>query len=55
MGQTYTFHIKPGVEWNTTPATPVTSQDFLREYKAFCNPVTPVGNLPATTARQSPA
>jgi peptide/nickel transport system substrate-binding protein len=44
-GKTYTFHIKSGVDWNTTPARQVTSQDFLREFKAFCNPVSPVGNL----------
>jgi peptide/nickel transport system substrate-binding protein len=41
-GKTYTFHIKPGIDWNN--GRPVTSQDFLREYKAFANPVTPVGN-----------
>ncbi|MBV9382942.1 MAG: ABC transporter substrate-binding protein [Streptosporangiaceae bacterium] len=43
-GKTYTFHIKPGVDWNTTPPRPVTSQDFVREFKAFFNPVSPVGN-----------
>jgi peptide/nickel transport system substrate-binding protein len=43
-GKTYTFHLKKGVDWNTHPARQVTSQDFLREYKAFCNPVSPVGN-----------
>ena len=43
-GKTYTFNIKPGVDWNTTPARQVTSQDFLREFKAFFNPVSPVGN-----------
>ncbi len=43
-GTLYTFHIRPGVDWNTTPARQVTSQDFLREFKAFCNPVSPVGN-----------
>ena len=43
-GKTYTFHIKQGVDWNTSPARQVTSQDFLREYKAFFNPVSPVGN-----------
>jgi peptide/nickel transport system substrate-binding protein len=43
-GKTYTFHIKPGVDWNTSPPRQVTSQDFLREFKAFCNPVSPVGN-----------
>src|SRR6202020_256256 len=43
-GTVYTFHIKPGVDWNTTPARQVTSEDFLREFKAFFNPVSPVGN-----------
>src|SRR3984957_10850234 len=41
-GTTYTFHIKPGVDWNN--GRQVTSQDFLRQYKAFGNPVAPVGN-----------
>ena len=41
-GKTYTFHIKQGVDWNN--GRQVTSQDFLREYKAFGNPVQPVGN-----------
>jgi peptide/nickel transport system substrate-binding protein len=43
-GTVYTFHIKPGVDWDTTPARQVTAQDFLREFKAFFNPVSPVGN-----------
>jgi peptide/nickel transport system substrate-binding protein len=43
-GKTYTFHIKPGVDWDSTPVRQVTSQDFLREFRAFCNPVSPVGN-----------
>jgi peptide/nickel transport system substrate-binding protein len=43
-GKTYTFHIKSGVDWDSTPVRQVTSQDFLREFKAFCNPVSPVGN-----------
>ncbi len=43
-GKTYTFHIKQGVDWNTNPPRQVTSQDFLREFKAFFNPVSPVGN-----------
>jgi peptide/nickel transport system substrate-binding protein len=43
-GKTYTFHIKAGVDWNTSPPRQVTSQDFLREFKAFFNPVSPVGN-----------
>jgi len=44
-GKTYTFHIKPGVDWNTSPPRQVTADDFIREFKAFCNPVSPVGNL----------
>ena len=44
-GKTYTFHLKSGVDWNTSPARQVTADDFIREYKAFCNPVSPVGNL----------
>jgi peptide/nickel transport system substrate-binding protein len=43
-GTTYTFHIKQGVDWNTKPPRQVVSADFLREFKAFCNPVSPVGN-----------
>jgi peptide/nickel transport system substrate-binding protein len=41
-GLTYTFHIKPGVDWQN--GRQVTSQDFQREYLAFGNPVSPVGN-----------
>src|SRR5262249_10819692 len=44
-GRIYTFHIKSGVLWNTTPARHVTAADFVREFKAFCNPVSPVGDL----------
>ncbi len=44
-GKVYTFHLRAGVAWNTRPARPVVAQDFLREFKAFCNPVSPVGNL----------
>ncbi len=43
-GKVYTFHIKTGVDWNSTPARQVTAQDFVREFKAFFNPVSPVGN-----------
>jgi peptide/nickel transport system substrate-binding protein len=43
-GKVYTFHIKPGVDWGTTPARQVTADDFIREFKAFFNPVSPVGN-----------
>ncbi|HVB42765.1 MAG TPA: ABC transporter substrate-binding protein [Streptosporangiaceae bacterium] len=46
-GKTYTFHIKSGVDWNTTPPRQVTADDFIREFKAFCNPAPGgyVGNL----------
>jgi peptide/nickel transport system substrate-binding protein len=44
-GKTYTFHLKQGVDWNTSPARQVSAADFIREFKAFCNPVSPVGNL----------
>jgi peptide/nickel transport system substrate-binding protein len=46
-GRTYTFHIRPGVDWNTSPVRSVVAQDFLREFKAFCNPAPGgfVGNL----------
>jgi len=43
-GKTVTFHLKKGVDWNTSPPRQVTSADFIREFKAFCNPVSPVGN-----------
>jgi len=43
-GKTYTFHIRKGVDWNTSPATQVTSADFLREFKWMCNPSLGVGN-----------
>jgi peptide/nickel transport system substrate-binding protein len=43
-GKTYTFHIKPGVDWDSTPVRQVTAADFVREFKAFCNPISPVGN-----------
>lgn len=44
-GKTYTFHIKEGVDWDSSPARQVTAADFIREFKAFCNPISPVGNL----------
>ncbi len=45
-GLTYTFHIKQGVDWSTSPPRQVVAADFVREFKAFCNTVAPVGNLP---------
>ena len=43
-GKAYTFRIRSGVDWNTSPPRQVTSADFLREFKGMCNPVFPVGN-----------
>lgn len=42
-GRTYTFHLRPGIRWNTTPARAVVAGDFVRAFKLFCNPVSPVG------------
>ena len=43
-GKTYTFHLRSGVNWNTSPPRPVTAQDFVRQFKRMCNPVVGVGN-----------
>jgi ABC-type transport system substrate-binding protein len=37
-GLTYSFHIKSGVMWNTTPVRQVTSQDFKRGIERNCDP-----------------
>jgi peptide/nickel transport system substrate-binding protein len=42
-GKTYTFHIKPGVKWNSTPPRQVTADDFIRGIERTCNPVAPFG------------
>jgi len=56
-GLTYTFHIRPGVDWDSTPVRQVTSADFEREFKAMCNPSLGVGNslyyLPVIAGMQS--
>ena len=44
-GRVYAFHLRRGVMWSTSPGRQVTAADFVREFKAFCNPVSPVGNL----------
>jgi peptide/nickel transport system substrate-binding protein len=43
-GLTYTFHLRSGVMWNTSPPRAVVAGDFVRELKRFCNPVLSVGN-----------
>lgn len=42
-GKTYTFHLREGVKWNTSPARAVTAQDFVRGVKRTCNPFQPFG------------
>jgi ABC-type transport system substrate-binding protein len=37
-GLTYTFTLRPGLMWNTTPPRPVTSQDFERGILRNCDP-----------------
>jgi peptide/nickel transport system substrate-binding protein len=41
-GRTYTFHLRPDVMWNTSPARPVTAQDMVLGMKRLCNPAHPV-------------
>ena len=41
---TYTFHLRSGVMWNSSPARAVVAGDFVREFKAMCNPVLGVGS-----------
>jgi ABC-type transport system substrate-binding protein len=42
-GKTYTFKIRSGVKWDTSPPRQVTAQDFVLGLKRLCNPVNPVG------------
>ena len=44
-GLTYTFHLRSGLMWNTSPPRPVTSQDFELGLKRNCDPTLyPNGN-----------
>jgi len=44
-GLTYTFHLRSGVMWDTTPPRAVTSQDFVLGLKRNCDPTLyPNGN-----------
>jgi peptide/nickel transport system substrate-binding protein len=45
-GKTYTFKIRPGAQWNTTPARQVTAADLVRGVKRTANPVQPFGGIP---------
>ena len=42
-GKTYTIKMRPGIKWNTSPARPVTAEDFVRGVKRTCNPIQPFG------------
>jgi ABC-type transport system substrate-binding protein len=44
-GLLYTFHLRRGVRWNSSPPREVTAHDIVRAFKLFCNPVCPVGAL----------
>ncbi len=44
-GLVYTYHLRSGVTWNSSPPRQVTAGDFIREFQSFCNPGQfPVGN-----------
>jgi peptide/nickel transport system substrate-binding protein len=45
-GLEYSFTIRKGVEWNTTPARQVVAADVVRGLERSCNPVKPSGALP---------
>jgi ABC-type transport system substrate-binding protein len=44
-GMTYTFHLRSGVQWNTSPARAVTAADVVRGLQRICNPASPSGGL----------
>jgi ABC-type transport system substrate-binding protein len=44
-GLTYTFHLRPGVQWNTSPPRAVTAGDVVRGLQRICNPASPSGAL----------
>jgi ABC-type transport system substrate-binding protein len=45
-GRTYTFTLRSGLIWNTTPPRPVTSQDFQRGILRNCDPTLVPNNNP---------
>lgn len=42
-GKTYTYHLKKGVMWDTSPARQVTAADEVRGIERLCNPAAPTG------------
>ncbi|TCM45072.1 ABC transporter substrate-binding protein [Kribbella sp. VKM Ac-2568] len=45
-GKTYTIHLRPGAQWNTSPARQVTAADMVLGVKRTANPVQPFGGIP---------
>jgi len=37
-GLVYTYQLRSGVDWSSSPPRQVTAADFIREFQAFCNP-----------------
>ena len=44
-GKTYTFHLRSGAQWNTSPPRAVTAADVVRGLQRICNPASPSGGL----------
>jgi peptide/nickel transport system substrate-binding protein len=44
-GKTYTFTIRDGAQWDTTPPRQITGADAERGFKRLCNPVQPSGGI----------
>jgi peptide/nickel transport system substrate-binding protein len=44
-GKTYTFTIRDGAKWDTTPPRQITGADAERGFKRLCNPVQPSGGI----------
>jgi ABC-type transport system substrate-binding protein len=42
-GKTYTYQLKKGVQWSTSPARQVTAADVVRGIELLCNPASPTG------------
>jgi ABC-type transport system substrate-binding protein len=43
--KTYTFHLRSGAQWNTSPPRAVTAADVVRGLQRICNPASPSGGL----------
>ena len=44
-GMTYSFTIRDGAQWDTTPPRQITGADAARGFKRLCNPVQPTGAM----------